>query len=191
MDSTADSGGLIFAGDFAHARPPLLAPNLLELPRAYARAAHWATLLKPPRAEHEQPPDRPARVAACLCANLRRATLLEPLRARKRDAAGQPRARSAAAMHCSSCRDALLDADAAVPCAPAAAGAALHLPCPARVARSWIFFFLPLLDGRESTVLPSNRTECYFRITVLSFSSILRSGVLSVVFSESRNLSML
>ena len=43
-------------------------------------------------------------------------------------------------MHCSSCRDALLDADTAVPRAPAAAGAALHLPCSARVAGSWIFF---------------------------------------------------
>jgi hypothetical protein len=36
--------------------------------------------------------------------------------------------------------DALLDADTAVPRAPAAAGAALHLPCPARVAGSLIFF---------------------------------------------------
>jgi hypothetical protein len=58
-------------------------------------------------------------------------------------------------------------------------------------ARSWIFF---PLDGRESDgadAVTFSMMECYFQITVPSFSGILRKGVLSVVFSESRDLSML
>ena len=84
-DSTADSGGLIFAGDFAHARPPLLAPNLLELPRAYARAARRATLLEPPRAG--------ARVAArppCLSCH---APVREPPSGHATRATARPQAR--------------------------------------------------------------------------------------------------
>ena len=169
----------------ARAQPARAAAHL-------ARAARRATLLEPPRAG--------ARVAARPPCSSCRMPVREPPPGHATRATVRPQVRRRwPATRMKRRRNGLLELPRCPRCGhcrPARASCCRCRPASSMFgSSSWdLDFFLPLLDGRESTVLtllPSNRMECYFRIRVLSFSGILRNGILLVVFSESRDLSML